>query len=283
MTNFFKTSGRSLDGIALDERLVHVDRECNANAGIERVTQVIPAIDVIYVNVVGVVPTYRPRLNKSEPKAAVLKARISANHPWTADAESMPAPKIGTEPVVRYATAASGTEPQCWRCALPLHFGRTPLSMLLRLLLSALWLLLGLGLRLCLLLSVLWLLLGLGLRLCLLLSVLWLLLGLGLRLCLLLSALWLLLGLGLRLCLLLSALWLLLFRLRLLLLFRGLSLFFMLLQLCVRGSSGSEKKEQNSRADKSNWFHECCLHYGDFLRLWLGASGPIVISGHRLR
>jgi len=47
-----------------------------------------------------------------------------------------------------------------------------------------------------------------------------------------------------------------LFGLSLLLLFRGLSLFL----LRVRGSNGSEKKEQNSRTDKSNWFHECCLH-----------------------
>jgi hypothetical protein len=36
--------------------------------------------------------------------------------------------------------------------------------------------------------------------------------------------------------------------------------------LCVRGSNGSKKKEQNPRADKSNWFHVCRLHYGDFTR-----------------
>jgi hypothetical protein len=44
----------------------------------------------------------------------------------------------------------------------------------------------------------------------------------------------------------------LLFRLGLLLLFRGLSLLLVLLILCVHGSYGSEKKEQNSRTDKSN-------------------------------
>ena len=106
----------------------------------------------------------------------------------------------------------------------------------------------------------------------LLLSALWLLLVLALRL--LLSALWLLLGLALRL--LLSPLWLLLFRLSLLLLFRGLRVLLVLLLLCVRGSNGSEKKEQNSRADKSNWFHECCLHY--VISCDLLASGA-VISG----
>jgi hypothetical protein len=52
-----------------------------------------------------------------------------------------------------------------------------------------------------------------------------------------------------------------------------------LLMLCVGRSSGSEKKEQNSRADKTNWFHKCCLRYGDFMRPSLGTSGAVVVSG----
>jgi fatty acid desaturase len=71
---------------------------------------------------------------------------------------------------------------------------------------------------------------------------------------------------------------LLLFRLSLLLLFRGLWLL-----LCVRGSKGSEKKEQNSGADKCNWFHECCLQYGDLLRPSLVTSGAVIVSGGCLR
>ena len=57
-------------------------------------------------------------------------------------------------------------------------------------------------------------------------------------------------------------------------------LLFLLLMLCVGGSNRSEQKEQNSRVDKTNWFHECCLHYGDFMRPSLGA---VVVSGGCLR
>ncbi len=60
-------------------------------------------------------------------------------------------------------------------------------------------------------------------------------------------------------------------------------LLFLLLMLCVGRRNGSEKKEQNSRADKTNWFHECCLHYGDFMRPSLVTSGAVVVSGGCLR
>lgn len=77
---------------------------------------------------------------------------------------------------------------------------------------------------------------------------------------LLLFPLLLLLTLGLLLFLFCGlGLLLLLFRLSLLLLFLGLSLLFVFIFLSVRGGNGSEKKEQNSRADKSNWFHDCYL------------------------
>jgi len=90
-----------------------------------------------------------------------------------------------------------------------------------------------------------------------------LLLLLALRLLLLLS-----LGLG----------FLLLLRLGLLLLFLRLSLFLALLLQCERRSNSSEKKDQNSRADKSNWFHRYCLHDRDFLRQTLFASGAVIVS-----
>src|SRR6202521_3670434 len=88
---------------------------------------------------------------------------------------------------------------------------------------------------------------------------------------LLLSALLVLLILVLLLFLFCGRVLLLLFRLSLLTLFRGLSLLLLLL-LCVRGSYGCEKQQQNSHADKSNRFHKSCLHYVYFLR-------PLALSG----
>jgi hypothetical protein len=100
----------------------------------------------------------------------------------------------------------------------------------------------------------------LTLGLLLLLLVFLFLLTLGLLLLLLVFLFLLTLGLLLlflscRLCFLL-----LLFRLSLLLRFLGLRLLLMLLLLREGGSDGSEKKEQNSRADETGWFHICFLH-----------------------
>jgi hypothetical protein len=185
----------------------------------------------------------------------------------------VPSAKIGTEAIVGYTSSASGTEPQCRHCALSLLFGRTPLSMLpwllwlafrLLLLLFPLLMLLTLGLLLWLsccglsLLLTLGLLLwlpGCGLSLLLTLGLLLWLSGCGLSLLLPLGLLLWLPGCGL-------SLLLLLFRLGFLLLFGALIIFVL---LSVRGSKSSEKKEQNSRADKSNWFHECFLQYGVFM------------------
>jgi hypothetical protein len=60
-------------------------------------------------------------------------------------------------------------------------------------------------------------------------------------------------------------------------------LLFLLLTLCVGRSNASEKQEQNSRTDKTNWFHECCLHSDDFMRPSLVTSGGVVVSGGCLR
>ncbi len=84
--------------------------------------------------------------------------------------------------------------------------------------------------------------------------------------------------------LLLTSLLLLLFRLGLLLAFLLCGLGFLLLFRgfvvwlalpCVRRRDGSKKKEQNSRADKSDWFHDCCLHYRNFRRYSLVAFSAI--------
>ncbi len=96
-----------------DPRLDHnADRE--ASAGIVRVVHVIAAIHIIDVDVVGVVPACWPRLNKSKPIAAVLKARISAHQDRVAHAEVVPTAKIRTETVVWDSTATPGTEAERW-------------------------------------------------------------------------------------------------------------------------------------------------------------------------
>jgi hypothetical protein len=94
----------------------------------------------------------------------------------------------------------------------------------------------------------------------LLLGVLFLLLALVLLL--LFGVLFLLLALIL---LLFTLVLLLLFRLSLLLLFRGLSFLSLSLLAAVRGSKCSQKKEQNSRTDKSNWLHKRFLLYRNFV------------------
>ena len=59
------------------ERWLEHHADGNLIAGIRRIAQVILTVDVVDVNVVGVIPAYRPRLNEAEPVAAVLEARIS--------------------------------------------------------------------------------------------------------------------------------------------------------------------------------------------------------------
>ena len=202
------------------------------------------AIDVIDIDVIRVVPVRGPRLNETKPIAAVLEARISADQPWAADAEFMPAPKLGAETIIRDATFAPGTESQCRLGSLSPLFIRSSLSVLLpllTLLLSGLLLLLVLVLlldALLLLLLVLVLLLG---ALLLLLFVLVLLLGVLLLLLfvlvLLLNVL-LLLSLSLLLFRPCGLVLLLLFRLSLLILF---SLVLLLILPCISWSRDCEK------------------------------------------
>ena len=73
------------------------------------VVHVISAVDVIDVDVVGVVPAIRPGFDKSEPKAVGLEARVSADQNRVAHVEHMLTAKMGTETVVRNSTAAPGT------------------------------------------------------------------------------------------------------------------------------------------------------------------------------
>ena len=73
------------------------------------VVQVIAVVNVDNVNIVVVVPViapvFRPRVNSSDPIAAVLEARVPAHNQegQAVDAESMVLTKISAEAVVRNA------------------------------------------------------------------------------------------------------------------------------------------------------------------------------------
>src|SRR5208337_2012723 len=236
------------------DRLLDHDSDGETRAGIVRVVHVIAAVHVIDVEVVGVVPVRRPGINETEPKAAVLEARVSADHNWVAHAEGVTASKVGTETIIGNAAAAPGTEAELRLSALSGHGllgalgttmrrGSLLLFVGLGLLQLFLLLLLGLGLGLLFRLGLLFLFRGLGLLFLFRgLGLLFLFRGLGLLVLFLL-----LLGLGLRLLfrlglfLLLRLCLILLFRLSLLLLFRGLGIFFLFLLACV----GRNSKSQN--------------------------------------
>jgi hypothetical protein len=191
----------------LDPPLLYDDADCNANAGTRRVVQVIAAIDVVNVNVVGVVPVCWPRVNESEPIAAVLEARIPGDNRRTVDAEPVVTTKLGTETVIRNATTAVATDALCLLCML------LPLCMLCGVGLLGVLLLLCVLCGLC-LLGVLLLCMLCGLCLLGVLLLLCMLRGLGL------------LGVLLLLCM-----------------FCGLGLLGVLLMLRVSRSSGSEKQK----------------------------------------
>src|SRR5258706_1621532 len=76
------------------------------------VVHVIPVVDVVDVNVVGVVPgarpVFRPRINDAEPEASVLKSRVSAHDDdWiAANSEPVSTAKIRVEAIFRNAVAA---------------------------------------------------------------------------------------------------------------------------------------------------------------------------------
>jgi len=255
------------------DQLLDHDSDGETRAGIVRVVHVIAAVHVIDVEVVGVVPVRRPGINETEPKAAVLEARVSADHNWVAHAEGVFTAEVGTETFVGNAGAAPGTEAKLRLSALRGHgllgalgttmrrgslllfVGLGLLLLFLLLLLLPLGLLLGLLLLLFVGLSLL--LLGLGLRLLFRLGLLFLFRGLGL-----LDLFLLLLGLGLRLLfrlglfLLLRLSLFLLLRLSLLLLFRGLGIFFLFLLACVGRNSKSQKQKQRCCTDGSKSFHE---------------------------
>jgi hypothetical protein len=64
------------------------------------------AVYVVHVNVVGVIPTNRPRLDKSKGVAAVLETGISTDQDRIADAEFVPATEVGAEAIIGDSSAA---------------------------------------------------------------------------------------------------------------------------------------------------------------------------------
>jgi len=90
------------EGGVLDKLLENV--ECNLDAGMPRVAQVIATPDVFDINVVVVAPAGWPWLIESEPIAAVLEAVVPVDHLGTDHAERMVMTEMGTVTVVRNAT-----------------------------------------------------------------------------------------------------------------------------------------------------------------------------------
>jgi hypothetical protein len=101
----------SLDGPALDEPLVHVDGDCDSIPGIPAVVHVIAVLGVDDVYIIVVVPivgpVFRPWVHETEPKAAVLEARIPAVqlHRVPVNAEPVIRTKAHAITVIRNAVA----------------------------------------------------------------------------------------------------------------------------------------------------------------------------------
>jgi len=115
-------AGPGLYSINAQARTSDHDADCEASAGIVGVVHVISTIHVVNVDIVRVVPAYRPWFNEPEPIAAIVEARISADQFWFADAEVVFTAKIGMETLVWNSTAAPGAEPEFRLRALSVLF-----------------------------------------------------------------------------------------------------------------------------------------------------------------
>ena len=77
--------------------------QCDANAGMPRVVQVIAASGVFDIHVVIAVPVGWPGLVVSEPIAIVLESVVPLDHPGTHHAERVVTAKMGPVMLVRDA------------------------------------------------------------------------------------------------------------------------------------------------------------------------------------
>ena len=114
-------AGTGSYSISVHDRMLENDADCKASAGKVWVEHVIPAIDVININVVSVVPAHRPRFNESKPIAAVLETRISADKNWIAHVELVLPTKVGMETLVGNSTVTPGAETELRLRALRGH------------------------------------------------------------------------------------------------------------------------------------------------------------------
>src|SRR3984957_2386783 len=105
--------------------------DAQARARIIRVVEVVAAVGKFDVNVIRVIPTFRPLLVESERIAAVLKTRIAADNHWLTDHENVFSAEIRAIAFVRNASAAARAEPQGRDVVLALHFLRGALRVLL--------------------------------------------------------------------------------------------------------------------------------------------------------
>ena len=84
-----------------------IDRD--SLTGIPVVVQVVAVVDVVYVDIVIVIPVVapglRPRVNRADPVTVVLKARITADHQEGKSIypEAMAGPEVSAEAVIRDA------------------------------------------------------------------------------------------------------------------------------------------------------------------------------------
>jgi hypothetical protein len=96
---------------ALNDHLVQIEADGDAIAGISTVVQIISITVVVHVDVIAVVPiagpVFWPRVNQTEPIAAILETAVAANihHGETVDAEPVILAIVGTETVIGNAVA----------------------------------------------------------------------------------------------------------------------------------------------------------------------------------
>ena len=94
------------------DRNLKRDADRNSGVGIPAVVHVIAVVNIGDINVVVVVPVispvFRPRVNRTDPVAFVLEARVSAHHlEWqSVDAKPMFLTKVSAVAVFRDAVAA---------------------------------------------------------------------------------------------------------------------------------------------------------------------------------
>jgi hypothetical protein len=106
----------------MDESLEYI--EGNVNAGMPPVEQVIAALNVLDINVIGVAPAWWPGFIVSEPIATAQEAVIPVVHPGTAHTEEVAITKMGPVPVVGNAPIMVAIVPVAMEAVVAAVVGR---------------------------------------------------------------------------------------------------------------------------------------------------------------